>query len=179
MADIEVRQLDNDSLWKRSVDMSYTSNSYFDLCVETRDSGWSFTFEERTFEEPLVHEEEYPLMRDYKGETEVWAAYVGGREAGLLQIGMDWNRGLRVWDICVNPEFHRRGVGTALMNRCKERAGALGARRIIIETQSCNANAIRFYLSQGFSLGGFDNSCYGNDDVERKEVRLEMIMLLA
>lgn len=56
---------------------------------------------------------------------------------------------------------------------CKA-AGPLQKRRaIILETQSCNANAIGFYLHEGFELIGLDRICYTNHDLQRREVRLE------
>ena len=44
---------------------------------------------------------------------------------------------------------------------------------LVLETQSCNVPAINFYLKQSFTLIGFDIAAYSNDDVEKKEVRLE------
>jgi ribosomal protein S18 acetylase RimI-like enzyme len=44
---------------------------------------------------------------------------------------------------------------------------------LIVETQSCNVPAINFYLKHGFKLIGFDVTAYSNEDIERKEVRLE------
>jgi len=48
----------------------------------------------------------------------------------------------------------------------------------MLETQSCNEAAIAFYLAYGFSLIGFDACCYGNKDIEGKEVRLEFGLFL-
>ena len=45
---------------------------------------------------------------------------------------------------------------------------------IVLETQSCNENAIAFYRKNGFEIIGFDLYAYSNDDPERHEVRLEM-----
>ena len=45
---------------------------------------------------------------------------------------------------------------------------------IVLETQSCNKNAIAFYRKNGFEIIGFDLYAYSNDDQERHEVRLEM-----
>ncbi len=47
-------------------------------------------------------------------------------------------------------------------------------RAIILETQSCNTNAIEFYLHEGFELIGFDTCCYTNNDIGRREVRLDL-----
>ena len=60
------------------------------------------------------------------------------------------------------------------MNVAKEQARREWRRAVILETQSCNANAIGFYLHEGFTLIGFDACCYANNDIERGEVRIEM-----
>lgn len=73
-------------------------------------------------------------------------------------------------------ENARRGssVGTVLLDAIQEAAAASGARMIVLETQSCNENAIAFYRKNGFEIIGFDLYAYSNDDPERHEVRLEM-----
>lgn len=38
--------------------------------------------------------------------------------------------------------------------------------------------AIGFYLSQGFAIGGLDLFHYSNEDLERHEVRIEMMRML-
>ena len=60
------------------------------------------------------------------------------------------------------------------MDIAKKRAREQGRRAIILETQSCNTNAIGFYLHQGFELVGFDTCCYTNDDINRREVRINL-----
>ena len=72
-------------------------------------------------------------------------------------------------------ENARRGssVGTVLLDAIQEAAAASGARMIVLETQSCNENAIAFYRKNGFEIIGFDLYAYSNDDPERHEVRLE------
>lgn len=49
-----------------------------------------------------------------------------------------------------------------------------GFREIILETQSCNSKAVDFYIKNGFRVNGIDLSSYTNDDVDKREVRLEM-----
>ena len=53
-----------------------------------------------------------------------------------------------------------------------------GARMAVLETQSCNENAIAFYRKNGFELIGFDRYAYSNADPERHEIRMEMGMKL-
>ena len=45
---------------------------------------------------------------------------------------------------------------------------------MVLETQSCNENAIAFYKKHGFDIIGFDLYAYSNSDPERHEVRTEM-----
>ena len=66
------------------------------------------------------------------------------------------------------------GVGTRLLDAIQTSAASSGARMIVLETQSCNENAIAFYRKNGFEIIGFDLYAYSNDDPERHEVRLEM-----
>ena len=78
-------------------------------------------------------------------------------------------------DICIFEENARgKGLGTLLMQAIQRAAEAAGARMIVLETQTCNENAIAFYKRNGFSIIGFDLYSYSNDDPERHEVRIEM-----
>ena len=85
---------------------------------------------------------------------------------------------LRVTELWVDARLRRQGVGSRLMDLAKTVAAQDGRRAVVLETQSCNAAAIAFYRSQGFTLNGFDRSCYGNDDVQRREVRLDLVFFL-
>ena len=71
-------------------------------------------------------------------------------------------------------EYEGMGIGRALMDLAKEEARRAGNRMLILETQSCNTNAIGFYLHEGFTLIGFDTCCYANNDLARREVRIEL-----
>jgi ribosomal protein S18 acetylase RimI-like enzyme len=74
--------------------------------------------------------------------------------------------------------YRRHGIGKTLMDYAKKKAKGIECRAIILETQSCNVNAIAFYTAQGLRLFGFDRSCYGNKDIENHEVRLELGLYL-
>ena len=55
-----------------------------------------------------------------------------------------------------------------------EEAKRSGARMAVLETQTCNENAIAFYKKNGFEIIGFDLYAYTNTDPERHEIRIEM-----
>lgn len=76
-------------------------------------------------------------------------------------------------ELWVSKEYQKQGLGHALLEIAKEQARKEGRRAIMLETQSCNVNAIDFYQHEGFRLIGMDTCCYANDDLLRKQVRLE------
>ena len=67
-----------------------------------------------------------------------------------------------------------KGVGMLPRNAISDAAKASGARMSVLETQSCNKNAIAFYRKNGFEIIGFDLYSYSNTDPERHEIRIEM-----
>ena len=44
----------------------------------------------------------------------------------------------------------------------------------MLETQTNKDTAIKFYLNFGFKLIGLDIAAYSNEDIEKKEIRLEL-----
>ncbi len=68
----------------------------------------------------------------------------------------------------------RGGIGSLLMDTILAEAAGCGARMAVLETQTCNENAIAFYRKHGFSIIGLDLYAYSNSDPERHEVRIEM-----
>ena len=86
----------------------------------------------------------------------------------------EWSNRLMVTELWVSEELRGKGIGGRLMDQAKEVAVRQNRRAIILETQSCNMNAIGFYLHQGFELIGFDTCCYTNNDIGRREVRINL-----
>jgi ribosomal protein S18 acetylase RimI-like enzyme len=81
---------------------------------------------------------------------------------------------MRVWEFLVKDGRRRKGIGTLLMNHAAEIARQKQARMLVLETQTNNADAINFYLRFGFHFVGIDIAAYSNDDIAKKEVRLEL-----
>ena len=86
----------------------------------------------------------------------------------------EWSNRLLVTELWVSKELRGKGVGKRLMDKAKEIAAEQKRRAVILETQSCNTGAIGFYLHEGFELIGFDTCCYTNDDIGRREVRINL-----
>lgn len=86
----------------------------------------------------------------------------------------EWSNRLLVTELWVHEKLRRKGIGHALMAIAKRQAVLEHRRAIILETQSCNVPAIRFYMQEGFELIGFDSCCYSNRDMDKREVRLDL-----
>jgi len=173
--EVKIKKVSRSAMKEKKVPFEYDSDSFYEVVMKRAQDGWSMTLQRRRRPKIFKKRSTDTIIEPFKGNTEIFLAFVDGEEAGHLQIEHQrWNNSLRVWDIGVEWKYRRMGVGSALMGKCKERAQKLGARRIILETQTSNANAIDFYLSQGFELVGMDLTNYTNEDVGRNEVRVEM-----
>lgn len=105
-----------------------------------------------------------------------FGAFEDGKLIGFVEGSPEtWNNRFRISNICIFDHTKRScGIGTMLMDAIQKTAASSGARMIVLETQSCNENAITFYKKNGFSIIGFDLYAYSNTDPARHEVRIEM-----
>lgn len=105
-----------------------------------------------------------------------FGAFAGEELIGYVEGSPEsWNNRFRISNICVFENAKRgSGVGTKLLDAIQAAAASSGARMIVLETQSCNENAIALYRKNGFEMIGFDLYAYSNDDPERHEVCFEM-----
>jgi ribosomal protein S18 acetylase RimI-like enzyme len=96
-----------------------------------------------------------------------------GRLVGMVDVNrQDWRKAGFVWNIAVDRPYRGRGLGQVLMQRVFEWGRHKGLRAIILETQTNNWYACRFYQRLGFQLSGIDDHYYTNQDVANKEVAL-------
>ena len=115
------------------------------------------------------------VFEPYKEGSEFYLAELNGEEAAIMVIQkMEWNNTLLIHDLYVGERFKRTGIGKELLELAKKRAAELGVRSIVLETQTSNFPAIQFYINSGFEVMGLNTISYSNEDVENKEVRIEM-----
>jgi ribosomal protein S18 acetylase RimI-like enzyme len=159
------------------IEFGYTTAYYYDAVISESADSFGVTFEKKAFDEPVIKQftELDKLYQPWWEGAQAFGIFDGDNLIAYIQICKeDWSNRLRVTDIDVDKRYQRRGMGKALMDFAKEKAKEMGCRAMMLETQSCNENAIAFYIAQGFSFFGFDRSCYGNKDIENCEVRLEL-----
>src|SRR5579883_889760 len=75
-------------------------------------------------------------------------------DGALVGFCLGWfdaaHRQGQVEPVGVAPGYHGRGIGRALLSEMLRRFAALGAERVIIETESTRSPALRLYESVGF-----------------------------
>ncbi len=171
---MEIIKLDPEKYAGRKFTVHYKTNGYYDIRPDT--SG--FRIEYRPFGKTVEKSFDDVYFNEWLEAPEGYGAFENGRMIGYVEGTPEtWNNRYRISNIFIADETNRRrGLGTRLMDTILPGALKSGARMIVIETQSCNVNAIAFYRKNGFEIIGFDLYSYSNTDPDRHEVRIEMGM---
>jgi streptothricin acetyltransferase len=92
---------------------------------------------------------------------------------GVVDVKREnWREAGFVWNIAVDRAYRGQGIGYELMKRVIEWGQRKRLRAIVLETQTNNWPACRFYQRFGFQISGIDDHYYTNRDVEKKDVAL-------
>ena len=162
------------------IPIRYTTETYYDVKTTRTDSGFTVSMNLERFPAPVTHtpeEYDFPdsLYQEHWDNAEAYGVVSDGKLMAAIEVWQEeWSKRLRITELWVSDELQKQGYGHALMEKAKSIAAAKDCRAIMLETQSCNTNAIGFYLHEGFTLIGFDLRCYSNRDADRKEVRIEL-----
>ena len=169
---MEIRRLEKQAYAGQKFTAHYQTTGYYDICVS--ESGFQLNY--IPFEASTERSFDDVFFGAWLEDPVTFGAFEGGNLIGYVEGSPEsWNNRFRISNICVFDPARRQGsVGTALMQAIERAAEASGARMIVLETQTCNENAIAFYRRNGFALIGLDLYAYSNTDPERREVRLEM-----
>jgi len=166
--------------WKGTIiPIKYKTDNYYDVIVNKTDKGYAIDIEKKDFAEPVTHtpeEYDFPdkLYENHWENAYAWGVLVNDELVAAMETAPElWTNRLRITELWVAEKYQKQGIGHGLIEIAKEQARRERRRTIILETQSCNVNAIDFYQHEGFSLIGLDTCCYKNNDLQRKEVRLE------
>lgn len=172
---VVIVELARKDAYLREIASDYSSSHYYDVSVLHESGSWRAELTRKPFENRLDKNYHGKLFEDHIEEPRVFAALLSDKQVGWIELGYDkWNNRMRVWEFLVEQEFRTQCIGTALMNHAVKIAKDKGARMLVLETQTNNATAIDFYLNFGFEFIGFDLAAYSNEDIKKKEVRLEL-----
>jgi len=182
MPDVAIRRLISADVPRLSeIDAEFESDRFLD--VEKTVNGLQVSW--RLIERPLVppfRSTDYGMSpQDCKDLTarlhEGDGLYLVAEDAGKLVALFDmqrerWRNTAKLWNIGIDRAYRRTGLGRELMNRAIAWARDEGLRGIVLETQTNNMPACRFYQARGFKLCGVDDHFYSNDDIGVKEVAI-------
>lgn len=85
------------------------------------------------------------------------------RLVGLLDmVWQAWNETAFIWNLMIDLDFRRQGIGRRLWHLAVRAAREWRARAITLETQQTNIAACRFYAQMGCRLVGLDEAMYAN-----------------
>ena len=137
------------------------------------------SFTKKPLDTPYTANNTDKLFQPWNDDIKAWGIVKNGALIAVIETAAEtWSNRLRVTELWIDDAYHRQGIGTALMDIALDRAREENRRAVILETQSCNEAAIAFYLAYGFTLMGFDACCYSNNDLQNKEVRIELGLFL-
>ncbi len=172
---MEIKELSKDEYKGKPFVVKYKTGGYYQIAV--REDGFGFNYQKFDAEKEMSFTDNF--FGDWLDEPVGFGAFDNGSLVGYVEGTHEkWNNRYRISNICVFDEAHRRcGIGAKLMQKILQIAKESGARMAVLETQTCNENAIAFYKKHGFQIIGFDLYAYSNTDLERKEVRIEMGLL--
>ena len=139
----------------------YASTEMYQVIRDETPDAIRFELRLTSLEQPFV--KRYPPLDPSEIERYRDLAAAGQRSARLMARRVSasrsasrssWNSSLYVHEFHITPDFHRQGIGRALMAALEAHARDEGMRCIVCETQTTNVAAIRFYRALGFTVDG-------------------------
>jgi ribosomal protein S18 acetylase RimI-like enzyme len=102
------------------------------------------------------------------GTAALWCAVNDtGRLIGVIDCTYEeWQNAVTIWTLFVDLHHRGQGVGRQLWTFAKTYGVEMGARALLIETQTNNVPACRFYARMGCQLVGIHEALYAYPNPE-------------
>jgi len=159
---LTIRELDRktDRRGVEAIDTAFETASVFDVVMRPR----GIELVERALEQP--RRKSYSIgevFAPWARWTAGWVAIDDGAIRGFATAGYEaWHERLVLWFLYIAPEWRRRGVGRALLERVEAYACMIGATHVWLETSDVNVPGVRAYERLGYTLCGIDRLYYGS-----------------
>ncbi len=161
--------------YNKEIVYEYVTTGHYKATVKMTNTSFTFDFVHETFETPITKSFTDILVPDYLEHPAAFGIFVKDVLIACIVLEHEtYNNRLRIVQLLVQNEYRHQGIGKALMQHALDYAHNIKARAIVLETQSCNEPAIRFYVSCGYHFIGCDVISYTNNDIENNEIRIEM-----
>ena len=157
---ITIRELDRtkDQRAVESIDTTFETRTVFELVTTPR----SIELVERELAQPLAKRYSIAEVFAHWAQWDVgWVAEDDGVRGFATVEYEPWHRRLVLWFLYISPEWRRRGVGRALLERVEAYGRELGATHVWLETSNVNVPGIAAYARLGYTLCGADRLYYG------------------
>ena len=174
---LKISELDRTKWQGHRLEFRYIAHTYYDVEINNDNNNICVSFVKKPFDEPFEKQpdETDVLFQPWWDDVKAWGIIENDMLIAVIETAVEeWSNRLIVTELWIDDAHRRQGIATALMDIAMNRAKEEKRRVLMLETQSCNEGAITFYLQYGFSLIGFDACAYENNDMERKEVRMNM-----
>ncbi|MDZ5609626.1 GNAT family N-acetyltransferase [Bacillus pseudomycoides] len=180
--DILIRKLELEDLNEfPEIDDSFTVDSKLVLSLGAKNQRIEYTVREipsyeKNYSEDIYKEDQEDDL-DYSEyvtnpDQIIFLAFMDHQMIGMIILKRNWNSFAYVEDIKVDKQYRQLGVGRKLIKRAKCWAQACKMPGIMLETQSNNVRACKFYESCGFVIGGFDFLVYKGSNEQSDEVAI-------
>ncbi|MGO4942953.1 GNAT family N-acetyltransferase [Ruoffia tabacinasalis] len=141
---------------------------YGKLVVSLNNKQW--TYKEELFEQ--VEEQTFPeenyIYEEIVEKGFAIGAFQDSKCVALAIFENHWNEYMYLADLKVTKEYRRFGHGQELIKQGFIEAQSLGYKGLFTIGQDNNLGACKFYLNQGFEIGGFNNRDYDFTQQEGK-----------
>ena len=166
--------------FKKEFDIIYKSTKYLDIVTSySPEKNLVFEFKVFYFPNPFSGKVVRKLFEDYNENTRFFL-YLNHNdyECAILSIEIKSPDVCKILDIIVEPTFQNLGVGTELVKHVEKIARENSARVIVIECQTSNYPAIRFFQKNKFQITGFNLINKSRDDLKNHDFIIQMSKLL-
>lgn len=147
-------------------------NEPFDLfgrMIVNRSQGeWSYEIELFDEIESMVFPDENYDLADIQKKGFALGAYQDGVCVGIATYEFNWNKYIYLADLKVNRDFRKMGVAAGLIKEGQKQAEKRGYQGLYTVGQDNNLAACKFYLKQGFEIGGFNTKDYSHTNQAEK-----------
>jgi ribosomal protein S18 acetylase RimI-like enzyme len=174
---IEIRQLvEQDIPRLPQIRPTYTTESILSLDRRGEGLEWTWSLAEKRLNKPFNRGTAYNFDADMQGmisdrlakpdATYQRVADFEGLLVGIVEVEIqEWNNTAFVWNLMVDLDYRRNGIGRRLWHRARDFAKGMGVRAMMIETQNTNVAACCFYQRMGCTLVGLNEAMYVNNGV--------------